>query len=95
MASVLKRTYGLGTQQQIAVKNAIVAAFDSAGISTSGTIPFTDDLSFPDFSTVGETLEHDNPSAFNRLDPLFTLDLFRQDFRDESFHGLVWTWRKP
>ena len=89
VTSVLKITYGLGQQQQIAVKNAIVAAFDAAGISTSGSTPFTEDLRFPDFSAVGDTLEHDNPSAYNRLDPLFTLDLFRNKFRDQSFHGLV------
>lgn len=89
VSSVLKRTYGLGAQQQVAVKNAIVAAFTSAGITTTGSAPFTDDLRFPDFSNVGDSLQHDNPAAYNRLDPLFTLDLFRQGFRDQSFHGLV------
>lgn len=89
IASVLKRTYRLGTQQQAAVKNAIVAAFTAAGIPTTGSTPFTDDLRFPDFSNVGDTLQHDNAAAYNRLDPLFTLGLFRPEFRAQSFHGLV------
>jgi len=89
VASVLKRTYGLGAQQQAAVKNAIVAAFTAAGIPTTGSTPFSNDLHFPDFSNVGETLQHDNATAYNRLDPLFTLGLFRAEFRAESFHGLV------
>lgn len=89
VSSVLKRTYGLGAQQQAAVKNAIVAAFTSAGISTTGSTPYTGDLRFPDFSNVGDSLQHDNPSAYNRLDPLFTLGLFREAFRGQSFHALV------
>jgi hypothetical protein len=89
VSSVLKRTYGLGAQQQAAVKNAIVAAFTAAGIPTTGSTPFNDDLRFPDFSNVGDTLQHDNAAAYNRLDPLFTLGLFRSEFRAQSFYGLV------
>jgi DNA phosphorothioation-dependent restriction protein DptH len=89
VSSVLKRTYGLGAQQQVAVKNAIVAAFTSANIPTMGSTPYTDDLRFPDFSNVGDSLQRDNPSAYNRLDPLFTLGLFRNEFRGRSFHALV------
>lgn len=89
VSSVLKRTYGLGAQQQVSVRNAIVSAFDTAGIPTGGHIPFTDDLQFPDFSDVGNFLRNDNPSAYNRLDPLFTLDLFRETSRGQSFHGIV------
>ena len=89
VSSVLKRTYGLGAQQQAAVKNAIVAAFTSAGIPSTGSTPFTEDLRFPDFSNVGVSLQHDNPAAYNRLDPLFTLGLFREEFRGRSFRDLV------
>jgi len=89
VSSVLKRTYGLGPQQQAAVKNAIAAAFTLSGIQTSGSTPFRDDLRFPDFSNVGDTLQHDNPTAYNRLDPLFTLGLFREESRGQSFHALV------
>lgn len=88
-ADVLKETYKLGAQQQVAVKNAIVAAFGAAGISTSGSIPFSADLRFPDFSNVGESLQTNNPSAYNRLDPLFTLGLFPEQSRSQSFHALV------
>lgn len=89
VSSVLRRTYGLGAQQQAAVKNAIVAAFTSAGIPTTGSAPYTDGLRFPDFSNVGDWLQHDNPSAYNRLDPLFTLGLFKAEFQGQSFHSLV------
>jgi DNA phosphorothioation-dependent restriction protein DptH len=89
VSSVLKQTYGLGVQQQAAVKKAIVAVFNFAGIPTSGSTPYTDGLMFPDFSNVGELLQNDSPSAYNRLDPLFTLGLFREEFRGQSFHALV------
>jgi DNA phosphorothioation-dependent restriction protein DptH len=89
VASVLKRTYGLGAQQQAAVKNAIVAAFDSMGIQVTGATRYEESMRFPDFSIVGDALRHDNQAAFNRLDPLFTLGLFREEYRYNSFHSLV------
>lgn len=89
VASVLKRTYGLGAQQQVAVKNAIVGAFDSMGIQVTGPTRYEESIRFPDFSIVGDALRHDNQAAFNRLDPLFTLGLFRDEYRNNSFHSLV------
>ena len=89
IASVLKRTYGLGAQQQVAVKNAIVDAFSAMGIPTSGTSKFNPSMDFPDLGNVGETLHGSNIRAYNRLDPLFTLDLFRPSRRRDSFHALV------
>ena len=89
LASVLKRTYGLGAQQQIDVKNAISQSFDDRGIPTSGTTPFNSTTEFPDFNSVGLILQEANQLAYNRLDPLFTLDLFRTERRRDSFESLV------
>jgi hypothetical protein len=89
VAAVLKKTYGLGPQQQAAVKNAIVDSFTAANIPTAGSKRFDDTMQFPDFSNVGNALQVDNIAAYNRLDPLFTLGLFKEDFRDISFHSLV------
>ncbi|HEX7028103.1 MAG TPA: hypothetical protein VF268_12750, partial [Gammaproteobacteria bacterium] len=89
IASVLKRTYGLGAQQQAAVKNAMAGAFSSVGIPVSGSTPYDENMNFPDFSHVGDALQHDNLSAYNRLDPLFTLGLFKEEFRRASFESLV------
>lgn len=89
IASVLKQTYGLGVQQQAAVKNAITKAFNSAGIQTEGSIPYREDLVFPDFSNVCEPLRQENVAAYNRLESLFSLGLFREEARYKSFQSLV------
>ena len=89
VSSVLKQTYGLGVQQQAAVNNAIKASFLASHIPVTGSTPFSKELKFPDFSDVGNTLQQDNLSAYNRLDPLFTLGLFRSEFREQSFKALV------
>jgi DNA phosphorothioation-dependent restriction protein DptH len=89
VSSVLRRTYGLGAQQQADVKNAITGAFEALGIQTIGSTKYNDNMIFPDFASVGSVLKKDNPQAYNRLDPLFTLNLFRQDFHKDSFHALV------
>ncbi|MED5579586.1 MAG: type IV secretion system DNA-binding domain-containing protein [Nitrospinota bacterium] len=89
LASILKRIYGLGPQQLIAVKNAIEDSFSDMGLQTRGNSIFNQSMNFPDFRNVGEKLEDANPSAFNRLDPLFTLDLFRPESRRNSFKELA------
>ncbi|MFC1832496.1 ATP-binding protein [Thermodesulfobacteriota bacterium] len=89
VSSVLKRTYGLGPQQQAAVKRAIEEAFQANGIQTSGSSTYSNLLPFPDFSVIGEILEESNLAAYNRLDPLFTLNLFRPEYRTQSFKDLV------
>lgn len=89
VASVLRRTYHLGDQQEAALKNAIISAFTATGIPTTDTLPFVDNNQFPDFSVVGNILEHDNRNAHNRLEPLFSLGLFKPDYRAISFHELT------
>ena len=89
VASVLKRTYGLGPQQEVAVKNSISTAFIDHGLPATGSIEQGDNVDFPDFAKVGEILRESNPMAYNRLDPLFTLDLFRDQFKKVPFSSLL------
>jgi len=89
IAAVFRRTYSLGAQQEAAVKNAIRQAFSDAGVDPAGTVPFNPETTFPDLAAVGEILEVANPSAYNRLDPLFTLGLFREQFWRTSFASMV------
>lgn len=89
IASVFRRTYGLGAQQEAAVKNAIRQAFTEVGVDPSGMTPHDPDRTFPDLSRVGDLLEQANPSAYNRLDPLFTLGLFREQYWRRSFADMI------
>ncbi|MFZ1083666.1 MAG: type IV secretion system DNA-binding domain-containing protein [Terracidiphilus sp.] len=89
VASVLRRTYGLGPQQEAAVKNAIRQAFAEAGVNPASTVTYDPAMSFPDLARVGEILEQTNSAAYNRLDPLFTLGLFRETYSKSSFATMV------
>lgn len=89
IAAVFRRTYALGAQQEAAVKNAIREAFSGAGVDPNGVVPFNPETTFPDLASVGEILRESNTSAYNRLDPLFTLDLFREQYWRSSFASLV------
>ena len=89
VADVFKQVYKLGDQQQVAVRKSIENAFSEAGIKHSGSIPYTDGLPFPDFSDVGKILEGKDMAAYNRLSPLFTLELFKEEFRSKSFQDLI------
>lgn len=89
VGSVLKATYKLGVQQEAAVKNAIASAFEDLGLRTRGWIPYSEDTLYPDFSGVGEVLENQNPTAYNRLESLFALDIFRPEFASQSLHSLA------
>ena len=46
-------------------------------------------MRFPDLARVGEILEQTNGAAYNRLDPLFTLGLFRESYSNSSFATMV------
>jgi hypothetical protein len=89
VVSVLKRTYRLGDQQAAALKNAIAAAFEEAGLPTTGTVAVENGGEFPDFRSVGDVLLRENERAFNRLEPLFSLDLFPSESRAKSFYELT------
>ena len=89
ISSVLRRTYGLGAQQEANVKNAIRQAFADCGIDPATTVSYNPATKFPDFSRVGQILEQTNRAAYNRLDPLFTLGLFRDKYSAFSFAEMV------
>ena len=88
IAYLLKQTYGLGVQQEASIKRAIVDSFLEYGVDTSGSVEFSSDMQFPDFAAVGVKLRDYNLSAYNRLDPLFTLDLFRPEHRSSALSNL-------
>jgi len=91
VTSVFKRTFGLGDQQAATLKNAMISAFNNAGIQTTDPILHIDNNLFPDFSQVGMILQnqHDKKTdlIFNRLESLFTL--IKPNFRTVPFHELV------
>lgn len=89
IVSIFQRIYDLGDQQQVSVKKVIGEAFTSHGIKITGSLPFDASLTFPDLGDIGPTLEKSNLAAYNRLDPLFNLDLFRSEYKEVSFSSLL------
>jgi DNA phosphorothioation-dependent restriction protein DptH len=89
IASVLRTAYGLGIQQEAKFKEAIRRCFQERGIDPAGRIPYSESLGFPDFNEVGDRLRVENPLAYNRLDPLFDLGIFRNEDRTKRFDELL------
>ena len=89
VSAIFQRIYGLGPQQESAVKNAIREAFKERGMGVEGNIPYDENIEYPDLNQVGAKLKTSNPAAYNRLDPLFTLGLFQEDKAQHSFDGLA------
>ena len=88
-SAIFKRIYGLGPQQESAVKNAIREAFKEKGMGVEGNIPYDENIEYPDLNQVGAKLKTSTPAAYNRLDPLFTLGLFQEDKSQHSFDELA------
>ncbi|MGI9459771.1 MAG: ATP-binding protein, partial [Pirellulales bacterium] len=89
LADVFERTYGLGVQQQSHVKEAIRQAFQEREISPRGWVPFDENLIFPDFSQIEDFLREEDEQAYNRLDNLFSLRLFRDEYCQTSFASIT------
>lgn len=88
VTSVLKRTFSLGDQQAVALQNAIIDAYDSVGIPSTGNLRILDTNRFPDFNSVGNILRNTNIKAYYRLQTLFS-GLFKQEFQSISFYELT------
>jgi hypothetical protein len=89
LVDIFKRTFSLGDQQEVAVKNAIRECFEERGIQSRGTIPVQGALDYPDFNDVGDKLASTNPNAYNRLDPLFDLGIFSPASRLARFDSML------
>ncbi|WP_157128417.1 ATP-binding protein [Cupriavidus sp. USMAA2-4] len=89
LSDILKKAFGLGDQQEVAVKNAIRECFEDRGIQSRGTVQVVGNLDYPDFNDVGEKLRVMNPAAYNRLDPLFDLAIFPQEARMARFDAML------
>jgi hypothetical protein len=89
VASVIKRTYKLGPQQEASVKKAIRDAFNEYNIDPTGMVPLDQIKEYPDLNRVGEILLTQNATAYSKLDPLFELGLFKEEYRNTAFESLV------
>jgi DNA phosphorothioation-dependent restriction protein DptH len=89
IAAVLARTFGLGAQQEAALKDVIRECFRDRGLDPSGTSRYDPQANFPDFNDVGERLKTANALAYNRMDPLFDLGVFSSTSRNTTFEAIL------
>lgn len=80
IAEVFQRVFGLGTQQQARLKNALKEGFQERGIDLQAWYR-AEDVSAPGFDEIVEILraKKDSQTLLNRVDPLFDLGLFPSD----------------
>lgn len=79
IASLLARVFGLGPQQEAALKNAIKEAYQTVGIpDIPGSIRAAGIRDAPGFGTVVQILRANsaNIALLNRVEPLFDLGIF-------------------
>ena len=89
IANLLRVIFGGGDQQEADLKKAISDVYDRRGVSSTGTEKYREDRTFPDFSAVGQLLRESNEKAWNRLTPLFNLELFRHEYQAHAFDTLL------
>lgn len=88
IVAAFQKPYGLGEQQAAALKEAIRDAMHSCGFPSSG-IATDINGGVPDFREVGEALKSRNERAYNRLDPIFDLEIFRDTYKGVGFETLL------
>lgn len=76
IGEILKRVYRLGDQQTFHLREAIKAAYEQAGLKTSGHVPASD-VRWPSLDDVRPILSDAGHDALlGRLSPIFDLGLF-------------------
>jgi hypothetical protein len=88
IVSILK-SFQLGPQQQASLKDIIRECYQDRGIPSSGMIEDLGNFIYPDFNDVGAKLKQKDPLAYNRLDPLFDLNIFHSEFSQSRFDSVV------
>ncbi len=80
IAEIFQRVFGLGTQQQAKLKNALRRGFEDRGIDLQRWYR-AGEITAPGFGDIVEHLrEHkESQTLLNRVDPLFDLGLFPSD----------------
>jgi DNA helicase HerA-like ATPase len=80
IAEIFQRVFGLGTQQQAKLKNALRRGFEDRGINLQHWYR-AGEIAAPGFGDIVEYLrEHkESQTLLNRVDPLFDLGLFPSD----------------
>ena len=89
ISDILKQTFSLGDQQVMSVKEAIRKCFKSHGIEPSGYVKYDPSYIYPDFSEICEELRENDKKALNRLDPLFDLGIFRENYKNIPFESVL------
>ncbi len=89
VAGILKRIYGLGDQQEANLRTALHAAYAERGIN--GDLAGPPANGYPGFEEVESKIEEIPKSITlrNRLQPIFSLNLFNEEAAVESFGGFV------
>jgi len=92
ICAVLANTFGLGVQQEADLKKAVRNVYKSQGINPQGILEFDHSIVFPSFNDVGLFLQDGDKELeklYNRLDPLFDLNLFRDRYKSIGFEDVI------
>jgi hypothetical protein len=92
ICAVLSNTFGLGVQQEADLKKAVRQVYKSQGINPQGILEYDDEIIFPSFNDVGIFLQSGDrelDKLYNRLDPLFDLNLFRDKYNSIGFEDVI------
>jgi DNA helicase HerA-like ATPase len=86
LASILKRIFGLGDQQEAQLKKAMRLAFEDREITPEARYKVGTSVDAPSFNDVFRILDEDEKSQklLNRLSPLFDLRLFPESGQVKS-----------
>jgi hypothetical protein len=92
ICSVLGTTFRLGDQQEAQLKRAVREVFKLSGLETKGILKYKEGMTFPTFNEVGEYLDSADKELeklYNRLDPLFDMNLFPDKFKNVGFDNVI------
>ena len=92
ICAVLANTFGLGIQQEADLKKAVRMVYKSQDINPRGILEYDKSIVFPSFNDVGDYLEEGDKELeklYNRLDPLFDLNLFRDKYKNIGFTEII------
>jgi DNA helicase HerA-like ATPase len=86
---VLSKVYGLKEQQASSLRQSIRSMFTDNGVPLGRDEDFSEEIKFPNLDSLDEYLKKENQMAYNRMEPIFSLGLFGDEYKNSSLMNLL------
>jgi hypothetical protein len=86
---VLSKVYGLQVQQASSLRKSIRELFEENNVPLGKDVEYSEDINFPNLDSLDGYLKNENQTAYNRMEPIFSLGIFGDEYKNVALMDLL------